>query len=75
MIDVDVSMSRERQLESFTLLKTLIRREYHFSDKEAVRDFFTRLTGQYKNFNYSPPNSQDYKKYKQEIEDLAARFS
>ncbi|MCP4396936.1 MAG: V-type ATP synthase subunit A [bacterium] len=73
--DVDVSMPRERQLESFNLLKNLIRREYRFSEKDDVRDFFTRLTGQYKNFNYSPPTSQDYKKYKQEIEALAAKFS
>ncbi len=72
---VDVSMSRERQLESFSVLKDIIRRDYHFSDKEEARDFFTRLTGQYKNFNYSPFNSQDYTTYKQEIEAMAASFS
>lgn len=73
--EVDVSMERDRQLESFGLLKTLINRDYQFSDKENVRDFFTRLTGLYKNLNYSPHNSSDYTSYTQEIHDFAAKYS
>jgi V/A-type H+-transporting ATPase subunit A len=72
--DVDVSMPRERQLESFKLLKQVVTRDYNFSSKEEVRDCFTRLTGLYKNFNYSPSNSPDYTRYKQEIEQLAAQY-
>lgn len=68
---VDISMPRERQLESFQLLRRLLTREYQFSDKEEIREFFTRLTGLYKNFNYSAPNSPDYQRYKREIEELA----
>ena len=41
---VDASMSRERQKKSFELLSWLIDSDYRFEDKEAVRDFFTRLT-------------------------------
>lgn len=70
--DVDASMSMERQQESFYLLKRLIEAEYRFKDKDTARDFFTRITGAYKNLNYSPENSADYKKYQQEIEKLAA---
>lgn len=73
--DVDVSMPRDRQLESFRLLRNLIQREYTFTEKEQVRDFFTRLTGLYKNFNYSPFNSQEYSRYKKEITDLVAQHS
>jgi len=73
--DVDVSVPRDRQLESFRLLRNLIQREYTFTEKEQVRDFFTRLTGLYKNFNYSPFNSQEYSRYKKEITDLAAQHS
>jgi V/A-type H+-transporting ATPase subunit A len=73
--DVDVSVSRERQLESFQLLKGLIQREYRFRDKDEVRDFFTRITGLYKNFNYSPQDSPEYGRYQQEIENLAAQYS
>jgi V/A-type H+-transporting ATPase subunit A len=73
--DVDVSMSRERQLESFQLLKSIIEREYKFEDKDATRDFFTRLTGLYKNYNYSAPDSKEYKGYMKQIEELVAKYT
>jgi V/A-type H+-transporting ATPase subunit A len=73
--DVDVSVPRERQFESFQLLKGLIQREYRFRDKDEVRDFFTRITGLYKNFNYSPQDSPEYGRYQQEIENLTAQYS
>ena len=69
--DVDVSMSRERQLESFKGLKAIIDKPYQFSDKDDVREFFTKLTSLYKNLNYSAENSHDYTRYKDEIETLA----
>ena len=72
---VDVSMPRERQLESFTLLKGLIQQNYQFKDKDEAREFFTRLIGLYKNYNYSSPESPDYARYRQEIEELAAQYS
>jgi V/A-type H+-transporting ATPase subunit A len=68
--EVDVSMSRERQLSSFKGLKAIIGRNYQFSDKEEVREFFTKLTGLYKNLNYSPENSHEFTRYQQEIETL-----
>ena len=73
--EVDASMSLERQQESFQILKGLIQRDYRFSDKEEAREFFTRLTGLYKNFNYSALESADYQRYRQEIEQLAAQHS
>jgi len=72
---VDVSMPRDRQLESFRLLKGIIDRGYSFNEKDEARDFFTRLTGLYKNFNYSPADSAEYRRYRQEIEDLAAKHA
>ena len=68
--EVDASMSRERQLKSFNLLKGLILREYDFSDKEQVREFFTKLTSLYKNLNYAREDSPEYAKYEQEIQTL-----
>jgi V/A-type H+-transporting ATPase subunit A len=73
--DVDASMSLERQQKSFHLLKGLIEKDYRFKDKDEARDFFTRITGAYKNLNYSPEGSQDYERYQQEIEGLAAEYS
>lgn len=73
--EVDVSMPRERQLESFHLLKTIITRAYQFSDKGEVLEFFTTLTSLYKNWNYSPWDSQDYTRYQQDIEASVAKYA
>jgi V/A-type H+-transporting ATPase subunit A len=73
--DVDVSMSRTRQQESFKLLKTLIDQNYQFKDKDEAHGFFTRMTGLYKNLNYSPQESPEYKRYINEIQTLAAQHA
>ena len=72
--DVDASTSRERQKESFSRLKKLILQNYKFKDKAEAHDFFTRLTGLYKNLNYSAEESPAYRKYIDDIEALAAEF-
>ena len=72
---IDASMSLERQQKSFQMLKGLIETEYRFKDKDDTRDFFTRITGAYKNLNYSPEESPDYERYRQEIEKLAADYA
>ncbi len=48
-------MPRERQLESLRLIKGLVDRQYGFKDRDEARDFFTRVIGLYKNWNYRPP--------------------
>ena len=73
--DVDVSMPRKRQMESFALVKELIDREYTFDDKDQARDFFTRVTGMYKNWNYSAPDTPDNTRLKKEILDLVEQNS
>ncbi|MCE9591665.1 MAG: hypothetical protein K8S99_14210 [Planctomycetes bacterium] len=67
---VDSSMPLERQLESFKLVKQLIDHAYELPDKDAVRNFFTKLTGLYKNLNYSEKDSQPYADYRKQINDL-----
>jgi V/A-type H+-transporting ATPase subunit A len=71
---VDASAPRHRQIESFYLLKDLVDREYDFDDTEAAREFFTRLTGIYKNFNYSAPESIEYQRYREQLTELADRY-
>ncbi len=71
---VDAAVPRERQMESFTLLKGLIDSEFEFQGKEEARTFFTRLTNLYKNWNYSAPDSPDFNRYRQEIIDLADQY-
>lgn len=67
---VDISMPRERQVESFNLLKSIVDRTYQFEDKEKSRDFFTKITSFYKNLNYSSSNSPEYEDYKNKIINL-----
>jgi V/A-type H+-transporting ATPase subunit A len=68
---IDASMPQDRQIESFLMLKDLVERSYDFDTTEKAREFFTRLTGLYKNLNYSEHNSPGYKRYLSEIEALA----
>ena len=68
---VDSSMSRERQTESFRLLKNLVDKGYGFDDRETAREVFTKLTSLYKNWNYSAPDTAEYQRYRKEIVDLA----
>jgi V/A-type H+-transporting ATPase subunit A len=68
-------MSRERQLESFKLLKKIIDQNYRFKDKDEAHDFFTRITGLYKNLNYSAQESPEYQRYINDIESLGAQYA
>jgi V/A-type H+-transporting ATPase subunit A len=68
---VDVSASLERQKASLLLCRKLILSDYHFDDKSVVRSFFTKLTGLFKNLNYSPSDSSEYHRVQQQIEELA----
>jgi V/A-type H+-transporting ATPase subunit A len=67
---VDSSMPLARQLESFHLVKDLVTRPYELADKDCARDFFTRLTGLYKNLNYSAQDSPQYADYRKQIDAL-----
>ncbi|MEW4564409.1 V-type ATP synthase subunit A [Bremerella sp. JC770] len=65
---VDACMPRSRQLESLQMIKRLTSRDYGFTNRDDVREFFTKIIGLYKNWNYSAPDSADYAKYQQAIE-------
>lgn len=65
--EVDAAMSREKQQESFSLLKRIIQKEYNFKDKEEARTYFINLTGYYKNLNYTQESSPEYKELKEKI--------
>ena len=69
--EVDSSSPLERQKHCFGFLYDLVTREYKFEDKEQVRDYFLRLTGLFKNFNYTSEDSPDRAKYLKQMEELA----
>ena len=73
--DVDASAPLERQKLCFDFLYDLVTREYKFEDKEQVRDYFLRLTGLFKNFNYSGEDSPDRAKFLKQMKELADKVS
>jgi V/A-type H+/Na+-transporting ATPase subunit A len=72
--EVDITVSSDRQQESFALMKKLITQDFKFKDKDECQEFFTKITGLYKNFNYSPVDAPAYKNYKQEIMELSDKY-
>jgi V/A-type H+-transporting ATPase subunit A len=72
---VDASASLERQEKSFARVYDLVKRSYAFSDKEAARDYFTRLSGLFKNLNYAREDAPDHAEYLQQIQALADSVS
>ena len=68
---VDVSTSVDRQRAMFNKIAELVNRPYRFPDKEAARDYFTRLTGLFKNLNYTQQESPEFPTLLRQIDDLA----
>jgi V/A-type H+-transporting ATPase subunit A len=65
--DVDVSVSLERQKDNFKRIVKLVNAEYQFADQEQARQFFIKLTGLFKNLNYTGYGSVKYKDIVDEI--------
>ena len=71
---VDAAVPIDRQKEAFGMLREVTERDYHFKDKEQARDFFTRLTGLFKNLNYMQKGSQQYTDLVNQIETLEQNY-
>jgi V/A-type H+-transporting ATPase subunit A len=69
--EVDATTSLERQKRAFELLYDLVTRNYRFDDKDAVRDYFTRVIGLFKDLNYTAEDSPDYQPLQRQILELA----
>jgi V/A-type H+-transporting ATPase subunit A len=69
---VDASVPLERQRVAFARVYGLLVRDHAFTDKAAVREYFTRLTGLFRNFNYAATESPEYRRLLREIDALAA---
>jgi len=67
---VDASTSVERQKTLFINLLDCLTTPREFSSKEKVRAHFTKLTGLFRNLNYSRLHSPDYRKYEDEIKTM-----
>ncbi len=69
--DVDAAAPIDRQREMFNRVYALLTEDNRFDDKDAVRDYFTRLTGLVKNLNYTRRDSPGYPELLAQIEALA----
>lgn len=67
---IDITMSTDRQRESFQLVRRLIERDYPFQEKEQIREYFTRQTGLFKNLNYAEWNSEPFQRLVDQIVEL-----
>ncbi len=68
---VDASVSLERQKLSFNKVYELVTRPYAFNDKNLARDYFVKLTGLFKNFNYASPKTPEYDNLLKQIDELS----
>lgn len=59
---VDAAVPLERQRLVFELLTRLLTHDWTFANKTEARTHFTRLTGLFKNLNYAPEESPDYRR-------------
>ncbi len=69
---VDVSVTLERQKETFLLCHKLIHEDYDFEEKDQARVFFTELTGLFKNLNAAARDSDEFTQFHGRILDLQA---
>jgi V/A-type H+/Na+-transporting ATPase subunit A len=72
--EVDASCSLERQKLSFSKVYELIGKDYSFNDKAQAQDYFTRLTGLFKNFNYAGKDTPQFSDLLKQIDALANRM-
>ncbi len=68
--EVDCACKPERQKALFEMVYAAATRSYAFKDKTAARDYFTKLTGLYKNLNYAAAGSNDFQRIAKAIGDL-----
>ncbi len=67
---VDVAVPLTRQQESLDMIVDLVNANYVFQDKDTARDYFTELTGLFKNLNYSVQATKEYQIYCKKIKQL-----
>ena len=69
---VDVTVPLSRQKELLLLLSQYLRKDYLFTDKDQARTYFTKLTGLFRNLNFSASGSDEYESWLDQINQLQA---
>ncbi|MDD2823706.1 MAG: V-type ATP synthase subunit A, partial [Bacteroidales bacterium] len=68
--DVDASTPMERQKFMFTKIIQVCRQKYEFDDFESCSAYFKKMINIFRQMNYSEYESEDFKSYETEIEEL-----
>jgi V/A-type H+-transporting ATPase subunit A len=68
--EVDVAVPIKRQRDSFRKIIDLVSADYRFADRDDAREYFTRLTGLFKNLNYARQDAPEYAELLSKIDRL-----
>jgi V/A-type H+/Na+-transporting ATPase subunit A len=63
-----------RQKECFKKIVELVSRDYQFKNQDEVRTYFTRLTGFFKNLNYTQTGTTEYAGILDNINRISAEY-
>ncbi len=70
--EVDAAVPMARQKLVLDLIWDIVEARPDFDDKSAVRHYYNKLTGLFKNFHYAAPESPDYQRLLDEIAAMTA---
>ncbi len=68
--DVDASTPMERQKYMYTKIINVCRQKFEFDDFESCSAYFKKMINIFRQMNYSEYESEDFKRYEKEIEEL-----
>lgn len=69
--EVDAASPMDRQRHVFNMVYAMVTQKCAFEDKEAARSYFTRLTGLFKNLNYTRRDSPAFSDLEAQIQTLS----
>ena len=70
---VDAYNTMERQVHVFKTVSKVLKKEVTAEDKDDARNIFFRLTALFKNWNSSELESDEFKKYEEQINEFLAK--
>ncbi len=68
--NIDGSSSMERQKYMLSMVLGVVRSEFEFESFEEVNPYFKRMINSFKQLNYSEYESDQFKKFEQDIKDI-----
>ncbi|MDJ0837704.1 MAG: V-type ATP synthase subunit A [Acidobacteriota bacterium] len=73
--DVDANPSTERVAMAFKLARRIVDQPFTFPDKDTARDVLLNLTSLFRNWNLAAEDTDDYKRFLDELEAVIEEWS